>query len=123
MDKDLHFNSYVSVDIHLDKNVEDIIPDRVKEYEELLINSRLRETSEDKRLVTLQAKNPETSNALETTPDEGLGGRMGDLENILLPEEELRKQFKEKDLIEAIRSGYHNSQMYEEILGNPKNFP
>ena len=88
MDEDLHFNDCVSADIHLDKNAEDIIPDRVKEYE-LLINSRLRETSEDKRLATLGARNPKMSNTSETTPDEGLGGRMGDLEDILLPEEEL----------------------------------
>src|SRR6266700_5617598 len=122
-DEDLHFDDYVSVDIHLDKNAEDIIPDRVKEYEELLAHSRLREASENRRLATLCVRNSRTENVPETTPDKGLGGRTENLEEILLPEEELRRQFEENDLIEAIKSSYKNGQMYEEILGNPRNFP
>src|SRR6266581_2239448 len=140
-DKDLHFDDYMSVDIHLDKNAEDIIPDRVEEYEELLAHSRLREASENRRLATLRVRNSRTENVpettpdkglggrtrtsttLETTPDESLGGRTENLEEILLPEEELRRQFEENDLIEAIKSSYKNCWMYEEILGNPRNLP
>src|SRR6266581_532431 len=140
-DKDLHFNDYMSADIHLDKNAEDIIPDSVEEYEELLAHSRLREASENRRLATLHARNSRMENVSETTPDKGLGGRTGtsttsettpdeslggrteNLEEILLLEEELRRQFKENDLIEAIKSGYKNGWMYEEILGNPRNLP
>src|SRR6266700_1970360 len=103
-DEDLDFNDYMSADIHLDKNAEDIVLNRVKEYKELLAHSRLR-------------------NASETTQHKGLGGRTENLKEILLPEEELRRQFKENDLIEAIKSSYKNCQMYEEILGNPRNFP
>src|SRR6266705_2044926 len=122
-DKDLHFDDYVLADIHLDKNAEDIIRDRVEEYEELLAHSRLREASENRRLATLCARNSRTENVSETTPDKGLGGRTENLEEILLPEEELQRQFKENDLIEAIKSSYKNHWMYEEILGNPRNFP
>jgi len=68
-------------------------------------------------------RNSRTENIPETTPDKGLGGRTENLEEILLPEEELQRQFKENDLIEAIKSGYKNGQMYEEILGNLRNFP
>src|SRR6266581_4507887 len=74
-DEDLHFNDYVLADIHLDKNAEDIIPDRVKEYEELLAHSRLREASENRRLATLCVRNSRMENIPETTPDKGLGGR------------------------------------------------
>jgi hypothetical protein len=56
-DKDLHFDDYVSVDIHLDKNAEDIIPDRVEEYEELLLSSTLSESSEKKRLAAICTRN------------------------------------------------------------------
>src|SRR6266705_1300389 len=122
-DEDLHFNDYVSADIHLDKNAEDIIPNRVEEYEELPAHSRLREASENRRLAMLCARNSRMENVPETTPDKGLGGRTKNLEEILLPEEELRRQFEENDLIEAIKSGYKNGWMYEEILGNPRNFP
>jgi hypothetical protein len=65
MDKDLHFDNYMSADIHLDKNAEDIIPDRVKEYVELLLSSTLSENSEKKRLAAICV-----SNTLEGT----LGG-------------------------------------------------
>src|SRR6266705_1318005 len=140
-DEDLHFDDYVSVDIHLDKNAVDIIPNRVEEYEELLAHSRLREASENRRLATLCARNSRMENVSETTPDKGLGGRTGmstalettpdeslggrteNLKEILPPEEELQRQFEENDLIEAIKSGYKNHWMYEEILGNPRNFP
>src|SRR6266581_7331733 len=74
-DEDLHFNDYVLADIHLDKNAEDIIPNRAKEYEELLAHSRLREASENRRLATLHARNSRMENVSETTPDKGLGGR------------------------------------------------
>src|SRR6266581_2021330 len=79
MDEDLHFDDYVLADRHLDKNAEDIIPNRVKEYEELLAHRRLREASENKRLVTLCTRNTKMPNVLETIPDKGLGGRTGDL--------------------------------------------
>ena len=110
-DEDLHFDDYVLADIHLEKNAEDIIPDRVKEYKELLACSRLREASENRRLARLCVRNSRMENIPETTPDEGLGGRTENLEEILLPEEELRRQFEENDLIEAIKSGYKNGQM------------
>src|SRR6266700_3954934 len=61
-DEDLHFDNYMSVDIHLDKNAEDIIPNRVKEYEELLAHSRLREASENRRL---HVRNSRTENISE----------------------------------------------------------
>jgi hypothetical protein len=46
----------VSADIHLDKNAEDIIPNRVKEYEELLLSSTLSESSEKKRLTAIRMR-------------------------------------------------------------------
>src|SRR6266700_695965 len=112
-DKDLHFDDYVSVDIHLDKNAEDIIPNRVEEYEELLLSSTLSENSEKKRLAAICARN---------NLEEALGGSAQNLEEVILPEENLQKQFEEKDLIEAIKSDYKSSQIYREILENPGNF-
>src|SRR6266705_3180480 len=112
-DEDLHFNDYVSADIHLDKNAEDIIPNRVEEYEELLLSSTLSENSEKKRLTAICMRN---------NLEEALGGSAQNLEEVIPPEENLRKQFKEKDLIEAIKSDYKSSQIYQEILENPRNF-
>src|SRR6266705_618764 len=112
-DEDLHFDDYVSADIHLDKNAEDIIPNRVKEYEELLLSSTLSENSEKKRLAAIHARN---------NLEETLGESAQNLEEVILPEENLQKQFKEKDLIEAIKSGYKSSQISQEILENPGNF-
>src|SRR6266436_9603325 len=54
--------------------------------------------------------------------EETLGGSAQNLEEIILPEENLRKQFEEKDLIEAMKSGYKLSQIHQEILENPRNF-
>src|SRR6266581_3005928 len=76
----------------------------IKEYEELLAHSRLREAIENRSLATLCMRNSRMENVPETTPDKGLGGRTKNLEEILLPEEELQRQFKENDLIEAIKS-------------------
>src|SRR6266436_4136658 len=103
----------MSVDIHLDKNAEDIIPDRVEEYKELLLSSTLSENSEKKRLAAIHARN---------NLEEALGGNAQNPEEIILPEENLQKQFNEKDLIEAMKSGYKSSQIYWEILENPGNF-
>ena len=103
----------MSADIHLDKNAEDIIPNRVEEYEELLLSSTLSESSEKKRLAAIHARN---------NLEEALGGSTQNLEEIILPEENLRKQLEEKDLIEAIKSGYRSSQIHWEILENPGNF-
>src|SRR6266571_6237111 len=112
-DEDLHFDDYMSADIHLDKNAEDIIPNRVEEYEELLLSSTLSENSEKKRLAAIRARN---------NLEEALGGSAQNLEEIILPEENLQKQFEEKDLIEAIKSDYKSSWIYWEILENPRNF-
>src|SRR6266700_1169767 len=112
-DEDLHFDDYVLADIHLDKNAEDIIPNRVEEYKELLLSSTLSENSEKKRLAAISGRN---------NLEEALGGSTQNLEEVILPEENLQKQFKEKDLIEAIKSGYKSSQIYWEILENPGNF-
>src|SRR6266705_1490105 len=112
-DEDLHFDDYMLVDIHLDKNAEDIIPDRVEEYEELLLSSTLSENSEKKRLAAICVRN---------NLEEALRGSTQNLEEVILPEENLRKQFEEKDLIEAIKSDYKSSQIYREILENPGNF-
>ena len=90
----------MSADIHLDKNAEDIIPNRVEEYEELLLSSTLSENSEKKRLAVIRVRN---------TLEEALGGSTQNLEEIILPEENLRKQFEEKDLIKAMKSGYKQS--------------
>src|SRR6266704_3402394 len=123
MDEDLHFDDYVSVDIHLDKNAEDIIPDRVEEYEELLLSSTLSENSEKKRLTAICVRNNlEEALGGSNNLEETLQGSTQNLEEVILPEENLLKQFKEKDLIEAIKSGYKSSQIYWEILENLKNF-
>ena len=122
-DEDLHFDDYMSADIHLDKNAEDIIPDRVEEYEELLLSSTLSENSEKKRLTAICARNNlEEALGGSDNLEETLGGSAQNLEEVILPEENLRKQFKEKDLIEAIKSDYKSSQIYQEILENPRNF-
>ncbi len=97
----------------MDKDAEDIIPDRVEEYKELLLSSTLSENSEKKRLAAICVRN---------NLEEALGGSTQNLEEVILPEENLRKQFKEKDLIEAIKSDYKSSQIYQEILENPRNF-
>ena len=47
----------MSADIHLDKDAEDIIPDRVEEYKELLLSSTLSENSEKKRLAAICMRN------------------------------------------------------------------
>src|SRR6266581_348129 len=79
-DKDLHFDDYMSADIHLDKNAEDIIPDRVEEYEELLLSSTLSFHSEKKRLAAIHARND---------LEEALGGSTQNLEEVILPQENL----------------------------------
>src|SRR6266581_4775864 len=105
----------MSADIHLDKNAEDIIPDRVEEYEELLLSSTLSENSEKKRLAAIRVRNNlEEALGGSDNLEETLGGSAQNLE-----EENLRKQFEEKDLIEVIKSDYKSSQIYWEILENP----
>src|SRR6266704_431609 len=103
----------MSADIHLDKNAEDIIPDRVEEYEELLLSSTLSENSEKKRLAAIHARNNlEEALGGSDNLEETLGGSTQNLEDVILPEEKLQQQFKEKDLIEAIKSDYKSSQIY-----------
>ena len=94
----------------MDKNAEDIISDRVEEYKELLLSSTLSENSEKKRLAAIRVRNNlEEALGGSDNLEETLGGSAQNLEEIILPEENLRKQLEEKDLIEAIKSGYRSS--------------
>ncbi len=118
---DLHYDDFVSADIKINKNGEDLPLCHTEEAQELLFMNHLRLYS---RFALMSASDIKEQCQLDTEiidpPMEGIGRSeltLTDLMGLTMP------PFDDIELLTRIKSGYSSSQTWRDVLKKPDCFP
>ncbi len=119
-DEDLHYDDFVSADVHIDKLGEDLPLSRIEEAEEMLLLHRF-----SLRLASASSVIEDRDvEAMILDPADNRSGRSElTLADIVLPEDSLRTVVEENDFLSSIKKGYAKHSAWQGILDNPVQFP
>ncbi|KAF8314617.1 uncharacterized protein EI90DRAFT_3135813 [Cantharellus anzutake] len=112
-DKDVHYDDYISADIRIDKEGDDLPLACAEEARELLHLHRLK----------LQCIRLDLEASKLDPPDDHQGRRELSLEDVLLPLAELRPHVEDKAFITSVKDGYSKHTAWKGILAKPEDFP
>jgi hypothetical protein len=125
-DENLHYDDYVSADIRIDKEGDDLPLARAEEARELLYLHGLRMTytriAASRAIEDAQEERDLQANELDP-PEDRQGRRELSLEGILPPLAELRPHVEDKNFIASVKDGYSKHVAWRGILAKASDFP
>ena len=118
-DEDLHYDDFISADICLDKQGDDLPLSQVEEAEEMLYLHSL--------LFKLASMGHKSDHNLEAKslnpPNDHLGRSKLTLADLMTPKENLHVSVKEQGFLNSIRSGLAKSTSWQGVMESPAQFP
>ena len=127
---DLHYDDYVSADIRIDKNGEDLPLSRLEEAEEMLHfhhlgleSLRLNASRKTPNRPKSKLKGAKSKANVHVDPKSPLGRSEPTLADIVVPETNLRTSLSNDAFMNAVKAGYSKHAAWHSILDSPQNFP
>ena len=127
---DLHYDDYVSADIRINKNGENLPLSRLEEAEEMLHfhhlgleSLRLNAFCKAPNQPKSKLKQASSKSNIQVDPKSPLGRSEPTLADIVTSETDLRNVISSDAFMSAVKAGYSKHVAWRSILESPQNFP